>query len=296
MHLIKLAPSFDPQRLQQDDRAVRHLAQSDPAGYPGEGHVGWNSICLYSIATGPSGLMRAAPYIEEMLSSLQLNLRLVRLLSLEPGGVIREHRDSFLSKRIVRLHVPIVSNAQVEMYVGGTRCTWRCGELWYGDFSQTHSGANFGTESRVHLVLDVGVDDNLLALFPEGAVSATLREQGLTDAGSDLDHRLLERFQFDFVLPAGFALPGTGLDVLAEETPGCVRLVDSELCVFVNQQPLLKAIPASEESLDLIGLGAEARLEYAFDGDTVRKATLTLGSVPVMSLGPHLISPQRLAS
>lgn len=296
MHLIKLAPSFDPRRLEQDDRAVRRLAQPGSAGYPGEGHVGWNSICLFSIATGFSGLMQVAPYIEEILSSLQLSLRLVRLLSLEPGGTIREHRDSFLSRCIVRLHVPIVSNDRVEMYVGGTRCTWRCGELWYGDFSQVHSGVNFGTESRVHLVLDVGVDDNLLALFPECAVSAALRQQGLTNAGSDLDHRLLERFQFDFVLPADFVLPGTGLDVLAEETPGCVRLVDSELCVFVNEQPLLKAIPVSEESLDLVGLGADARLEYVFNEDAVLKATLTLGSVPVISLSPHVVSPQRLAS
>ena len=285
MHLVRLTPRLNAAKLEAEYSIFRQLVQSNPAGYPGECHVGWNSICVYSLSAGMSSAMEVMPYMASVISSLALDLRLVRLLALEQGGVIREHSDSFLSKRIVRLHIPIVSNPQVVMHVGGELCRWQLGELWYGDFSQPHSGSNNGSETRVHLVLDVSIDANLLALFPEGQVPHALIEN--EQSSPELDPRLLKRFQVHFVLPAGFSLPGTGLDTLTQATPGCVRLVDSELCVFVNEQPLLKAVPVSEESLDLIGLGSEARLEYAFNNNVVSSATLTLGATPVFSLDPQ---------
>lgn len=287
--LVRLHPVFDPQRLEADYHAVRARAVASAAGYPGEGHVGWNSICLHSLGTGTSSLLQAAPYTASLIESLGLNLRLARMLALEPGGEIREHSDAFLSRRIVRLHVPIVSNPDVEMRVGDEVCAWRPGELWYGDFSQPHSGVNRGDTTRIHLVMDVGVDQALLALFPEGPVADALARACAAD-DTELDYRMLERFEFGFVLPAGFALPGTELESLPVATPGNVRLVDSELCVFVNEQPLLKAVPASEETLDLLGLGTEARLEYTFDGDTVLRVTLFVGPAPVFSLTPQVLS------
>ena len=48
--------------------------------------------------------------------------------------------------------------------------------------------------------------------------------------------------------------------------------------MFVNQQPLLKAMPLSEETLALLGLGAEAQLRYVFDDHGVRAVTLALGA------------------
>lgn len=287
MHAVKLTRTFDPEALQAGYLAVRQAAERTPAGYPGEGHVGWTSIWLHSASSGASPVLDRAPYLREVLSELQLRFRLARLLLLAPGGVIREHQDSFLSKRIVRLHLPIVTHPDVELYLAGTRCVWRAGELWYGDFSLPHHGVNRSGLARVHLVLDVTSDQNLLRLFPSGQVPERLAALGDDSLKNELDQRLLERFAFDFTLPAGFRLPGTGHQDLATAAEGCVRLVDSELCVFVNQQPLLKAVPASEDTLDLLGLAPEARLQYAFEGDAIRSVTLTLGATPVFSFDVH---------
>jgi aspartyl/asparaginyl beta-hydroxylase (cupin superfamily) len=286
VHAVKLTRSFDPSALHGAYLAVQAALESTPAGYPGEGHIGWSSICVHSAAGGASPALAAAPYLRDVLDELQLRLRLVRLLRLEPGGIIREHQDSFLSKRIVRLHVPIVTHPDVEFYLGGVRCRWNAGELWYGNFSLPHRGVNNGPRDRIHLVIDATTDENLLRLFPAGQVPGELTQ--LADgADGELDQKVLERFAIDFMLPAGFQLPGLGYEALATPTEGCVRLVDSELMVFVNQQPLLKAVPASEDTLDLPGLGQQARLRFAFDDDAVDHVTLTLGAASVLTLQPR---------
>ncbi|RKH65886.1 aspartyl/asparaginyl beta-hydroxylase domain-containing protein [Corallococcus llansteffanensis] len=292
MHAVRLNRSFDAHALEAAYEAVRAQVEGRPAGYPGEGHVGWSSICLDSVSSGPSPVLARAPALRELLSGLGLRLRLARLLRLEPGGVIREHHDAFLSRRIVRLHVPIVTHPDVEFYLGGQRCPWGAGELWYGDFSQPHHGINRSAIARVHLVLDVSADAALLRLFPEGLVPASLAALEPDGAREELDPGVLDRLAFDFTLPAGFHLPGTGLEALTAPLPGSVRLVDNELCVFVNEQPFLKAVPVSEDTVDLLGMGPEARLRYTFHGDQVRGVTLTLGTTPVHSFDVrHALRP-----
>ncbi|MGO1069415.1 aspartyl/asparaginyl beta-hydroxylase domain-containing protein [Lysobacter sp. CA199] len=281
MNTVQLTPTFDPAPLHADYLAICQAIESLPAGYPGEGHVGWTSICVFSLSSGESTVLERAPYIREVLNTLRLRLRLARLLALEPGGVIREHSDSFLSKRIVRLHLPVVTHPDVRMQVGGDACPWRAGELWYGDFSKPHHGVNGSVLTRVHLVMDVTADEHLLSLFPPDRIPASLSALDDEDLDHELDPRVLNRFAFRFTLPAGFELPGTGLERLPAAAEGSLGLVDSELCVFVNEQPLLKAVPVSEETLDLLGLGAEAQLRYAFDGERIRSVSL--------ALGPHVV-------
>lgn len=277
MHTVQLIPRFEPRQLQADYAAIRQQVEGQPAGYPGEGHVGWRSICVHALPDGASALLAQAPYLRAVIEELGLTVRLARLLALEPGGVIRPHQDAFLSRRIVRLHLPVVTNPAAYLRVAGTTCRWGEGELWYGDFSQLHEGANDGDTTRVHLVLDVTADARLCALFPPDQLPAGLRQ--FDEAQElDLDSAQLARFAFDFVLPAGFALPGTGLEPLEQVTAGRVEVVDSELCVFVNQQPLLKAMPLSEETLALLGLGAEAQLRYTFDAHGARSVALALGA------------------
>lgn len=281
MHTAQLLPQFDPAQLLSDYRAIRDAIESLPAGYPGEGHVGWRSICIHALSSGPAAVLERAPYLRTVLAELDLNLRLARLLALEPGGVIRAHSDAFLSERIVRLHLPIVTNAAAHLRIGGEICRWNAGELWYGDFSQQHEGANDGDTTRVHLVLDVIADARLAALFPPERLPQGLLALCANDAADELAPGQLDRFAFDFVLPAGFSLPGTQLERLEQDVQGHVGVVDSELCVFVNEQPLLKAVPLAEDVLALLGLGAEAQLRYAFDEQGASSVSL--------ALGPHIV-------
>ncbi|RKH43029.1 hypothetical protein D7Y23_30095 [Corallococcus sp. AB050B] len=283
MHAVKLTKTFDAQALEAAYHAVRRQVEALPAGYPGEGHQGWTSICLHSATSGASPVLDAAPYLRDLLAGLGLKLRLARLLRLEPAGVIREHQDAFLSKRIVRLHIPVVTHSDVEFYVGGQRCVWGAGEFWYGDFSLPHHGVNKSGIARIHLVLDVTADDALLHLFPPQQVPPSLQAMGSETQEAELDPRVIERFAFDFTLPQGFSLPGTGLAPLTSEARGGMRMVDNELCIFVNEQPMLKAVPVSEDTVDLLGMGPEARLRYTFRGEAVRDVTLTVGTTPVYS-------------
>jgi aspartyl/asparaginyl beta-hydroxylase (cupin superfamily) len=272
----KLKKSFDAHPLERDYLKICERIASRPAGYHGEGHVGWTAICLYSSSADNIDLLDEAPAIRELLNELGLSLRLVRLMRLRAGGAIQRHQDTFLSTRIARLHIPIVTNDSVRFYIDDARCAWKPGELWYGDFSRPHWGVNEGEHDRIHLVLDVMADPALGRLFPSGHLPPSLEAHN--DSPEKLaDLSVLRRFQFDFDLPQGFCVPGLFDQPLPEALPGNVRLVDSELCVFVNQQPLLKAVPEAEDQLGLFGLGLPAHLHYEFDGDRPAHVKLVMG-------------------
>ena len=52
-------------------------------------------------------------------------------------------------------------------FVGGDRLQMKAGRVYYADFAKTHSVRNDGDEDRVHLFLELKVNDWLLALFPK---------------------------------------------------------------------------------------------------------------------------------
>lgn len=275
-HAIRLNKVFDPVALQAAYKTIAHF-NSTPAGYPGEGHVEWNSICVCSSSTNLS-ILSELPYIQHILTTLNLKIRLARFLILKSNGIIKEHRDSFLSNSIVRLHIPVITHPDVEFYLGEKKCDWRAGELWYGDFSQPHYGINKSDVTRVHLVLDITANEHLLALFPLDQIPKSLISCISNEQKEEINDKILERFIFDFTLPSGFKLPGTNYEKLNETLSGYLRLIDSELCIFINNQPLLKAMPVSEDILDLIGLGTEAHLQYEFEVNKVKHVTLVMGA------------------
>lgn len=82
-------------------------------------------------------------------------------MRLQPGSIIREHRDHELGFKDgeVRIHVPIITNPDVAFFVNGDRLPMNPGEVWYIDFSLPHRVRNRGTTDRVHLVIDCIVDD-----------------------------------------------------------------------------------------------------------------------------------------
>src|SRR5690606_34290625 len=66
----------------------------------------------------------------------------------------------------VRLHIPIVTHEEVYFYVDEQRVMMRPGELWYCDFTRPHRVHNKSDVARVHMVLDLRVDDWLRDFFP----------------------------------------------------------------------------------------------------------------------------------
>jgi hypothetical protein len=93
-------------------------------------------------------------------------------LKLEPGAGIGLHRDirhevANLAFRKVRLHIPILTNDKVTFFVGNRNITMNPGRLYYVNFSKKHFVRNDGDTVRIHLVLDLVVNDWLLRFFPE---------------------------------------------------------------------------------------------------------------------------------
>lgn len=177
---IKLEKRFDADRMLEE---VATLESSDDwleHWHDRYHNGGWRSIPLYSIqgvvdtdALRPGeGEYRPTPYLEQseyLLESVdwfQCEKRRVRLMKLEGGGEISEHTDRLewaLGK--VRIHVPIVTSPQVHFVVEGQRVQMDPGEIWYCDFTRPHYVKNTGREARIHLVLDLVVNDWLRQQF-----------------------------------------------------------------------------------------------------------------------------------
>ncbi len=88
-------------------------------------------------------------------------------MRLAAGSRIKEHTDHELSfeEGTARIHIPVTTNDGVDFRLNGVRCTMPAGSSWYLRLSDPHSVANRGGTDRVHLVIDVGVNDWLAALF-----------------------------------------------------------------------------------------------------------------------------------
>jgi hypothetical protein len=109
----------------------------------------------------------ASPYFREVLSSFQSTLRATRLMRLAPGSVIKEHTDPGLrfEEGIARIHIPVLTNPDVEFYLNGSRVVMTAGSCWYLRLSDPHRVANRGKTDRVHLVIDLKVNGWLTKLF-----------------------------------------------------------------------------------------------------------------------------------
>lgn len=165
---IKFPLTFDVSRLQQDVKSIiSHdwVEHYNTGGYSGK----WNSLALMS----PNGLSDAiyamtdeklkateilacCPYLNEILDGFLFEKTAVRLLQLEAGAEVKPHTDNELGYEdgCFRLHIPIITNKDVAFILDGERIVMNEGECWYIDANFTHSVANKGTRSRIHLVID----------------------------------------------------------------------------------------------------------------------------------------------
>jgi hypothetical protein len=290
--VVRLPYSFDAERMRAELCRLENT-QRVSAGYAGEANRAWEGITLmapagrvrpedghqrlereFLDACAPTEALRQAPYLAHILDDLACPKRLARLLFLGPDGVITKHRDDFVSfqEGMLRLHVPVVTHPDVDFFIEQERCDWKEGELWYGDFS------NRSPLTRVHLVIDVLINDFVLSLFP-GELVARQRQRGIKMAGNTrLEEQQLQRFAFEFRLPAGFVPPGAAYAPLPEAVDGRVQVQDGKLIATVNEQPLLRLNPASDQTLTVEGLAPGTTIELDFDRGLIVGATLVSGT------------------
>jgi hypothetical protein len=188
---IRLPFVFDPVSLASD---LRQFAEGDwTRHYVRDNYQGdWTVLPLrapagethpvrmiFSSPTNPdyvdAPLLARAPSFQRALARFECPLRAVRLMRLGPGSLIREHNDHDLDAALmglVRLHVPVTSEAGVEFRLNGTPVAMNPGDVWYLRLADPHSVVNDGDVERVHLVIDAVMNGWLLQMLRAGVSAA----------------------------------------------------------------------------------------------------------------------------
>jgi len=167
---IKFPIVFDIERLKTDVQKVlshKWIDHYNTNCYSGK----WTSIALMS-HSGKSDAIYAfsnnnepivntevldsCDYFKSILDDFLFEKTAVRLLQLAVGAEIKPHSDNCLGYEddSFRLHIPIITNSEVEFILDGNRIIMNEGECWYIDANFIHSVANRGKNDRIHLVID----------------------------------------------------------------------------------------------------------------------------------------------
>lgn len=193
----RLPLSFDTQRMLDDLRLVeKDIKWLDHPDYTVANTGDWKAVALLSSASAdyhdpeslryrgggrptPTEVLKACPYLVEVLSTFKTDVHRARLMNLRPGTRISEHRDYgaqrySVERGFIRVHIPIRTHSDVHWKLRGKTIPMQPGEAWYLNVCQPHAVENNSEVHRVHMVLDMKVNDWLLGLFPPMSLSTKL--------------------------------------------------------------------------------------------------------------------------
>jgi len=167
---IKFPIVFDTEKLKNDLSKIINKKWTDH--YNTNDYTGkWTSVALmskdgksdsiYAFASNNDEIVNteildSCTYFKEVLEGFLFEKTAVRLLQLAVGAEIKPHSDHCLGYEdgSFRLHIPIITNPEVEFILDGKRLIMNEGECWYIDANFEHSVANRGKQDRIHLVID----------------------------------------------------------------------------------------------------------------------------------------------
>jgi quercetin dioxygenase-like cupin family protein len=167
---IKFPIVFDTEKLKNDLSKIINKKWTDH--YNTNDYTGkWTSVALmskdgksdtiYAFASNNDEIVNteildSCTYFKEVLEGFLFEKTAVRLLQLAVGAEIKPHSDHCLGYEdgSFRLHIPIITNPDVEFILDGKRLIMNGGECWYIDANFEHSVANRGKQDRIHLVID----------------------------------------------------------------------------------------------------------------------------------------------
>ncbi|ONI88155.1 hypothetical protein ALI22I_19750 [Saccharothrix sp. ALI-22-I] len=295
----RLKATFDADRLQADLRTLSEHRWSLQRSYADDGtiteaEVDWRCLSLRSVGAnlertdpGGPGLVEhedtiwreKAPYLSEVLDAIPAEMRSVRLLALGPGAKSWEHNDTKYGPAwgTARLHVPITTCAGAKLFMEGTLHQWQPGEFWFGDFSRMHYVENTDTTTRVHMVIDTLVSEELLELFPDEYLADLDRDKVLINKkrvplSADEAAKHAVKFRIPVSFPSWEEEDGEFLRV-REQADATIEVSDDGTVVLtVDGKPTVKLIH--------IGDG-----EFRFAGWTdERTIAVTPGAEPTVTL------------
>ncbi len=165
---LKLPLSFDLARLQRDLQAI---ALSEWVGHFNTQAYerNWSCVPLRSVdgrvdhiipsegsTFQDTVILQRCPYFQQVINRFECEKTSVRLMALEPGAVIKPHRDAgaSLEDGLTRLHIPVQTSPQVLFCIDGEEVHFSAGDTWYLNASCEHGVTNPSPVNRVHLMLD----------------------------------------------------------------------------------------------------------------------------------------------
>jgi quercetin dioxygenase-like cupin family protein len=176
---LKLPFRFDIDRLQAELEQVaasEWLPHFNTAAYENK----WSCLALRSVGGKAdhilpltnanfldTPILKRCAYFQEVLDHFQCEKTSVRLMSLEPGGIIKEHNDvgTSFEDGLARLHIPLITDPQVNFCIDGEVVHFTRGDTWYLNASCMHSVENRSNIARIHLMLDCIVNPWLEDVF-----------------------------------------------------------------------------------------------------------------------------------
>ena len=167
---LKFPIQLDKEKLKEDLQKVMNanwIGHYNTNDYSGD----WSSVALmssngksdniYALNQGnepikSTEILDSCFYFKQILEEFKFDKTAARLLRLAIGAEVKPHSDHCLGYEdgCFRMHIPIITNPDVEFILDGERIIMNEGECWYIDANFTHSVANKGTEDRIHLVID----------------------------------------------------------------------------------------------------------------------------------------------
>jgi mannose-6-phosphate isomerase-like protein (cupin superfamily) len=187
LQYIKLPYLFDVTKMQKELAALNDSAWQlhfQVKHYEGN----WSAIPLKSIGGQAENgfispletavyedtvFLKSSPYLQTVLNTFKCNLLSVRLLKLAAGAQIHQHKDDGLcfEEGLIRIHIPIITNKGVALYLGDEKMELHEGECWYLNFNLPHRLYNKSNQDRVHLVIDATVNNWVKHLFADKTIT-----------------------------------------------------------------------------------------------------------------------------
>jgi hypothetical protein len=232
----------------------------------------------------PTEDLGRCPHIMQAMAELGGVWGRSRLMGLGVGGAVPRHVDTHYHWRThLRIHVPIITNPQVEFTCGGETVHMAPGECWVFDSFRWHEVHNRGQERRVHLVLDTVVTERLWDLIDEAHRGPDTPSRLLEPGSRSADELMFEQFNAPKIM-SPWEIKGHVAFVAGEAVPHpSFGAVMKRLDKFIDAWASLWARfgPAEEEISRYLELATRSRLELDLLGinDIKLKNELELGLV-----------------
>lgn len=173
---IRLPLRFDAERLAHEIGAIEESTwRPHPQGFAG------NSALPLIAAYGdpgndatrgpmlPTPVLARLPYVRQVMESLGATIGRSRLMRLDGNAEATAHVDvNYYWMGRMRVHVPVVTQPEVEFLCGPARVHMRAGECWIFDTFSLHNVINPLPTRRIHLVMDTVGSDTIAELAARG--------------------------------------------------------------------------------------------------------------------------------